>query len=396
MAENEKILETIIVLRNDSTTNWAQSDYKLRSGEVGVGYMTRNLGNGETKQVPIIKVGDGNTAWVDLPQAEGVFEQDQIITRSFGRFETSNSKPVNAGGAGMTTSEWLMHCLSETKAPTITPPSFSLAASTITTKIGTTEKTSGNREVGSLVTKIKWDGTFGAGSYSYGYRTDTNNDGVVDDKDTWTKDQTGSGVTATYEVSCDVDGTLSAQAVDGTVTFTTPIELTEVGSNTIATVTNKCTWTASPRTPVNNIGTVVTGKIGAGSSEKSVTFSIDAYREGFFYGTTSTKTATTALTSTVIRGLSGKSGTNYSSGNKSVTVPVGAATIILACPASKTGVTKVYNNTVNADMTGSFTKTTSIQVDGANGKQPVAYNVWTFTPAEAYGTETSLTVTLGA
>lgn len=391
---DEKILETIIVLRNDSTTNWAKSDYELRPGEVGVGYLTRALDDGTTKQVPIIKVGDGATKWTDLPQAEGVFEQDQIITESFGRFTTSDSIPINAGGAGMTTSEWLMYCLSETKAPTITQPSFSLAASTITTTIGTATKTSGNREIGSDVTKIAWNGTFGAGSYSYGSRSDTNEDGVIDGKDTWDKG-TGTGITASYEVTCDVDGTISAQDVDGTITFTNPISLSNVGSNTIATVTNKCTWAASTKAPVNNVGTVVNGQISSGSSEKSVTFSINAYREGFFYGTTSTATATTALDSTIIRGLTGKTGTNYAKGTKSVTVPVGAATIILACPATNTGVTKVYNNTVNADMTGSFTKTTNIQVNGANDKYPVAYNVWTFTPAEPYGTETSLTITLG-
>jgi hypothetical protein len=52
-------------------------------------------------------------------------------------------------------------------------------------------------------------------------------------------------------------------------------------------------------------------------------------------------------------------------------------------------------------MTTSFVKTENVMVGGAdatatsNGDYAVAYNVWTFTPNEAYGTETSLTVTLG-
>lgn len=393
----EKTLQTVIVLRNGSKEAWeAEDSYKLRPGEVGVGYMTVTKGEGEaavTKQVPIIKVGsDGETAWKDLPQAEGVFEEDQILTYNFGRHTTSNGF-VNAGGKGMTTSEWLLDALSVTKDPSISQPSFSLGNGTITTKSGSTEITSGNREIGSAVTKIKWDGTFNAGSYEFGSRS--GDDLSVKHTDTAT------GVTATYEVSCDVAGTISGNTVDGTVTFTTPVVITGASNQVIATVTNKCSWGASPRTPVNNVGAPKTNlKIGTGSSEKTTTVKLTGYREGFFYGTTSAKTATTDLNSAVVRGRS-KTGAAYAAGSKSVTVPVGAATIIFACPANKTGVTKVYNNTVNADMTSSFVKTANISVGGAdatsssNGDYAVNYNVWTFTPNEAYGTETSLTVTLG-
>lgn len=393
----EKKLETVIVLRNGSKEAWeTEGSYKLRPGEVGVGYMTVTKGEGEnavTKQVPIIKVGsDGETAWKDLPQAEGVFEEDQILTYNFGRHTTSNGF-VNAGGKGMTTSEWLLDALSVTKDPSITQPSFSLGNGTITTKSGSTEITSGNREIGSAVTKINWDGTFNAGSYEFGSRSG-------DDLSVKHTDP-GTGVTATYEVSCDVAGTVSGNTVDGTVTFTTPVVITGTSNQVIATVTNKCSWSASPRTPVNNVGAPKANlKIGTGSSEKTTTVKLTGYREGFFYGTTTNKTATTQLNSSVIRARS-KTGAGYAANSKSVTVPVGASTIIFACPATKTGVTKVYNNTVNADMTSSFVKTENVMVGGAdatatsNGDYAVAYNVWTFTPNEAYGTETSLTVTLG-
>lgn len=393
----EKTLQTVIVLRNGSKEAWeAEDSYKLRPGEVGVGYMTVTKGEGEdavTKQVPIIKVGsDGETAWKDLPQAEGVFEEDQILTYNFGRHTTSNGF-VNAGGKGMTTSEWLLDALSVTKDPAITQPSFKLETSTITTKSGSSTLTSGNREIGSTVTKINWNGTFSSGSYEYGSKSGTNLGTTHTD--------TGTGVTATYEVSCNVAGTISGNTEDGSVTFTTPVVITGASSQAIATVTNKCTWSASTRTPVNNVGAPKESlKIATGSSEKSVSFTITGYREGFFYGTKSTKTAPADLDSSIVRSLS-KSGASYAKGTKSVTIPVGASTIILACPATSTGVTKVYNNTVNADMTDEFVKTTNISVGGADatassdGDYAVNYNVWTYTPAEAYGTETSLTVTLG-
>lgn len=382
----EKTLNTVIVLRHGSKEAWEAADsYKLRPGEVGVGYMTVTTGEGDeavTKTVPIIKVGsDGETAWKDLPQAEGVFEEDQILTYNFGRHKTTNGF-VNAGGKGMTTSEWLMHALSETKDPSVTQPSFSLSASTITTNTG-------NKEIGSKVKSIKWDGTFSAGSYEYGSK-------VGDTKYT----DTATGVTASYEVSCSVPGSFT-NGVDGTVTLDPQIVIDSTSAVNFATVTNTCTWGDSPRTPVNNVGAeVASKKITGSSSTKTATFSITGYREGFFYGTVASKTAPADITSDMIRKLS-KTGANYAAGAKSVTVPVGAATIILACPASSTGVTKVYNNTVNADMTSSFTKTEGVSVGGADatatniGDFATDYNVWTFTPNEAYGTETSLTITLG-
>ena len=81
-------LKTIIVLRNGSKEAWeAEDSYTLVAGEVGVGYMDVMAADGSTveKTVPIIKVGDGSTAWKDLPQAEGVFEKDVVLTSAFGK-----------------------------------------------------------------------------------------------------------------------------------------------------------------------------------------------------------------------------------------------------------------------------------------------------------------------
>ena len=53
-------LNTIIILRNDSTTAWESSSYKLRKGEVGIEF----LNNGKVK----MKVGiDGEKTWSQLP-----------------------------------------------------------------------------------------------------------------------------------------------------------------------------------------------------------------------------------------------------------------------------------------------------------------------------------------
>jgi hypothetical protein len=52
-------LNTIIVLRNDSSVNWAASDTILLEGEVGVS----KLPNGNV----VVKVGDGIKKWAELP-----------------------------------------------------------------------------------------------------------------------------------------------------------------------------------------------------------------------------------------------------------------------------------------------------------------------------------------
>ena len=115
----QQTINTVIVLRNDKTTAWEKSEYVLLEGEVGIGYLEG--GN------VIAKLGDGEHAWAELPQIEGVLEKDLILTYNFGRHTTSNGF-VNAGGKGMTTRQWLEDALSETKEPVITQPTFTLAS----------------------------------------------------------------------------------------------------------------------------------------------------------------------------------------------------------------------------------------------------------------------------
>lgn len=384
MAEKTTI-NTVIVLRNDSTTAWADSEYTLLPGEVGVGYMTRTVkdaeGNDVQKQVPIVKIGDGVNVWSALPQAEGVFEKDVILTSAFGKYTIPATGFVNAGGAGMTTSEWLKSCLSAVKEPSITAPSFSITATSV-----------GTKEIGSKITSLSWDGTYKDGSYEFGSKS-------ADGKISYTKAQ-GSGQTASYAVTCSLDGSVE-QKCDGKVTLTDPY-VVAASATDFATVTNVCSWTASTRVPLNNVGETTDGQLAAGSSSKTAKYSVTAYREGFYYGTSTTKVDPSALTSKDIRALS-KTGAGYAKGAKTVNVPVGAASIILACPKANTGVTDVLNTTVNAGMNDAFglTTPTVVSVGGADatatsvGDYAADYNVWVYTPAEAYGSTASLTVTLG-
>ena len=389
----DRTINTVIVLRNDSTTAWADSDYKLRLGEVGVGYMTRTFADNTETQVPVIKVGDGSHTWTELPQAEGVFEKDVVLTSPLGQYEPSAAGFIKVDGSkGMTTSEFLMSALSAVKEPTIKPPSFTLTATSASRTV----------EIGSKISSLAWTGTFNQGTYEFGSKT-----GDV----AYTKAD-GTGQVATgYEVTCTLPGDVE-QKKDGKVVLTNDYVVAENATN-FASVTSKCSWSASDRTPLNNVGEMTDGILAAGSETKTVNYSVTAYREGFFYGTSTTAIKDpTTITGWDIRNLS-KTGKAYASivdadgeiAGKQVVVgvPVGAASIILACPKANTGVTDVLNTTVNANMNVAFglSTPTVVSVGGADatagsvGDYAADYNVWVFTPEEAYSSTASLTVTLG-
>lgn len=380
----EKTLNTIIVLRNGSKEAWeAEGSYILKAGEVGVGYMDVYNAEGSevVKTVPIIKVGDGETPWKQLPQAEGVFEKDVVLTSKLGQYEPSAAGFIKVEGSkGMTTSEFLLSALSKVKEPTITAPTFSLSATSL-----------GTKEIGTKITELAWTGTYTGGSYEYGSKKGTT---------TYTKAQGSNQSVTGYEVTCTLDGIVD-QKEDGKVVLTDAY-IVEKKADNFASVTSKCSWGASDRTPLNNVGETTEGQLTAGSSTKTAYYSVNVYREGFYYGTSTTAVDPTKLTSADIRKLS-KTGASYAKGTKTVSVPVGAASIILACPKANTGVTDVLNTTVNAGMNDAFglSNPTVVSVGGADatassvGNYAADYNVWVYTPAEAYGSTASLTITLG-
>ena len=110
-----------------------------------------------------------------------------------------------------------------------------------------------------------------------------------------------------------------------------------------------------------------------------------------FYGASTTKPT---LDSAAIRALT-PTGKAYAAGSLTINVPAGAQRVVIACDATKTGVTKVINQTaMNADVTATFTKST-VPVEGAEGYTAINYNVWVFEPAVPYENTATLVVTLG-
>ena len=113
MAENEKILNTVIVLRHDTKEAWeADGTYVLRKGEIGIGYTSDNK--------VIVKAGlyDGKTestkkTWKELPQIEGVFEDDLTLTYAFGKYAPDTTGSFTLNTAGKTMSEVMLDAFAQ-------------------------------------------------------------------------------------------------------------------------------------------------------------------------------------------------------------------------------------------------------------------------------------------
>ena len=129
--------------------------------------------------------------------------------------------------------------------------------------------------------------------------------------------------------------------------------------------------------------------IAAGTKEKT-TSAFTPFRN-VFYGASTDKPT---LDSAAIRALT-PTGKAYAAGTLTINVPAGAQRVVIACDATKTGVTQVVNETaMNADVTATFSKST-VPVEGAEGYTAINYNVWCFEPAVPYENPAVLKVTLG-
>ena len=383
-------ISTILIVRNDGTTGWENADYCLQKGELGIEY----LDNGNI----IVRSGiDGKTSWNRCPQVEGVLEEDVTLTYDFGKHKTVNGY-VSTGGRGLTTLEWLKSCLSDIKNPAIEQPTYTLSTSTVTTN-------SGNYEIGSSVTKLAWNGNATTGSYEYGSKDSDDNVYAATD---------GTGVTKSFEMSYSRGTSAIDQKEDGSCTLSSPIELAEETSTALGTITGIYTWSDSSRTPVNNIGEKVDGRIVSGSIEKTATYSITGYREGFFYGWFDSEKEVAEITGEKIRantlaekvdGMTYKTSKKYTStiDSKGKDTPIifniqpGAATLFMAWPKGKTGVTNILNTTVNANMNEAFAISApyELQIGGFNNNYPTTYEIIVYTPATPYETATELKITLG-
>lgn len=394
-------LNTRIVIRNDSTTNWLTNESAvLLKGEVGIEFLT----DGKVK----MKVGDGIKTWAQLPYFGGeeaktfqvgsldeisetdlavgdtaivktaiytdaenesnnkysytgyvyngtawaamdgnynadnvYFSDDMLVTKEIGYITLTNGQGT-IPSKGKNLSEVFEAMFVKEQNPTTTQPSVSLTFSEAKAY-----------EVGTVVSPT-YSATFNAGSYTYGPAT-----GVT--VTSWEISDTAGNTASTASGSFD----------DVTVTDSTNYKITAKANHTAGAI---------PLT--NKKNEYAAGQIAVGNKSK-VSGAITGYRS-FFYGVLDTSSAEAPLTSAIVRGL-----TNGGAYNASKTFTLnGSATakrIVIAVPSNstRTGLKEVIlTSAMNTPVTDSYVKTTAaVKVEGVNGATAIDYNVYCYEPA---------------
>lgn len=363
----DKTLTTIIVLRNDKSTDWADSEVILREGELGVSY----LDNGNV----MVKAGNGKDKWPDLPQVESVLESDMMLTYSFGKHTVPTGGSVNAGGTGMTMSQWVADSLKKTIEPTIKRyPNASLSASC--------SNSGASLEIGSYITSVSYTGSL---SEDGDYETNGK--------------ETASGIKSSdlaWKVTLGDDAT--TEKTTSTGSYTTNIQINSTTANTVyATV--KATATLSLDnvvTPTNNLGEAnadvkIKGFDAAGTTVKSLSADVKAsgYRNTWSYVGTDD---TFELNSANIRSkFTAKNASTTSFGT--VKIPAGTKRVAFAVLGNKTLSSVIDVDGQNLDVKANFTKET-IAIEGANGFEAANYSVFHFENENGVAA-TKYTVTIG-
>ena len=306
------------------------------------------------------------TVWAAMSgnyNAENVYFNENITyTANIGALTLPSGKSSATYEAqGKSLEAVIKGILAKTIAPTITGVSYTLSSDGVETDTGT-------KEIGSKITKIKLNGKFNSGKYSYVSKDDTGKEYTANN---------GTGITATYAMSNNKDSQTST-SLDGSFTLETPIQIDTETSKVYSTVAGEATWGASTRHPVNNIGDIVDGTLEGGSSEATADISVTGFRSSFYYVGTD---AATTVDSAFIRGAVNMNANTKDfnvdtfDGKACLTIPQGTQRIVIAVPGNATlnGVTDIDG--MGLDVKGNFS-TNKIDVSGANGFTATEYTVF--------------------
>lgn len=331
----------------------------------------QEYGQQAVKASDFTKIAEAALYAADVAKTGAVLEEDIVLAGNYvsvGNISKGSATATTTYPAkGKTVTQLLTEIFSKVeqpsivKQPSVTGFSFSRKGNSV--------------EVGTTVTNI-FVGTLSLDKGAYTYDTDT-------------------GVSATgYKISRVLNGT--ATQVSTETSYTDEQSFT-VSDGFELTYNGEITYSQG-NIAKDNMGNDSDPpvRISAGTASSGSLSPLTGYRN-YFYGTTSNANPPqgTGITSAFVRGLT-KSNAAYSAKTFTLNVPAGATGVYIACLGTKTGVTKVINETaLNADVTATFTKQTGIMVEGASGYTAVSYNIWHYIPAVPYENAATLKVTLG-
>lgn len=283
------------------------------------------------------------------------FPEDLQTTKEIGNITLTNGQAtISAAGKNMI-DVWKSIFVKANNNFSVTQPS-------VTVKLNE----AGSYEVGTQKS-ITYSATLNAGSYQYGPPT---------------------GITATsWAVSATNNGESAGSSTSNSGTF----DSITVEDNTSYKVSATANYNDGAM-PVNNLGDDTSAKQIKAGSKTGTSSAITGYRRGF-YGTL-TKNCNGTLSSDDIRGLAQKTSATPVKGDKwELNVPVGAMCFVIAYPASVGDIASVVDvGAGNFDIVSSFKKV-QVNVEGVNGYDAIAYNVYYFDRVATTATNT-LKVTL--
>lgn len=415
-----KTLNTRIIMRNDTAENWTTKNPTLSKGEFGVENDTNKF-----------KIGDGATAWKELAYAgadETVIKSIINANRDACTYVDLTEGQEDADGLATITSPKQGDTAIVRKAIDDTHKSYTAYVYTGTAwsamdgnynadnvYLDMDITMAGNyTQVGNLTKTQNGTATFATKGKSIAAAlTDIFSKRLQPGTPTAPAVALTFGQAKAYEVGTTVSPSYSATLSAGSYTYgpatgitATSWEITDTAGNTADTATGsfadvvvadntnyKITAKANygeGTVAKDNLGSdsnpVV--KIAAGSATKT-SGAITGYRNTF-YGTVAEKAE---VTSTIIRGLSGKSNAAWSNGKSfTVNIPVGAVRVIFAYPATLQDVSSVKDvNALNAEIKSAFTKS-AVTVAGAGADAGIEYKVYVTDFAEPVAKANSYTV----
>lgn len=348
-------------IANNSTVYTGASIDEAVAGNVPVkgDYCIVKTQIGETDKYQYTAYVHNGTSWEAMDgnySAENVyFPADLTTTSAVGNITLSNGQATISAAGKNLIDVWNSIFVKANNNFSVTQPSVTVTL---------TEK--GSYEVGTVKT-INYSATLNAGSYQYGPAT---------------------GITATsWSVSATNNGVDAGSSTTNAGTF----DSITVGDTTSYKISATATYDDGAM-PVNNLKQDTPAKQIKAGSKTGTSATITGYRRGF-YGTL-TKNCNGVLTSDDIRGLAQKTSATPVKGNKwTLDVPVGAMCFVVAYPATVGDIASIVDvGGGNFEIVGNFKKT-QVNVEGANGYEAIAYNVYYLDRVATTATNT-LNVTL--
>ena len=339
-------LNTRLLQRNDTKANWESVNPVLLKGEIGIELNETGL--------PKFKVGDGKTAWNDLPysvnmedvNAENVyFKKDLVTTSAIGNITLTNGQ-ATIPARGKNLKQVFDAIFVKAKDPSVTQPSVNISLAG-----------AGAKEVGSEFTP-SYTVSFNAGRYEFGPAT---------------------GVTATYAVS----DTQQHNATTPTGSF----EKFTVQENTNYKVSVTASHTKGAN-PKNNIGEDKANLAIQAGNKTANSATVTGFRgwfQGYYNGEQAIADAS-AINSTQLRAFGVRNGSFETTVNTNK-----MKQMFFAAPKGVVKSIKVANAVNGAPQT---VNKASVQVNGANNYAAAEYDLFYVSNAVAESGASKFTITV--